>query len=58
MSEFSREQLAMSLQPGDQCVLSVLATWNGQTWALPDGTFLRTTNVINVFLTDGSWEQR
>lgn len=28
--------------------VTVNATWNGSTWKLKDGTFLRTTNVVDV----------
>jgi hypothetical protein len=38
----------LKLEPGDVCLVRVRATWNGSTWALKDGTFLKTTNVTNV----------
>jgi 3-dehydroquinate dehydratase len=38
----------LELEPGDVCLVTVRATWNGSTWALKDGTFLKTTNVIAV----------
>jgi hypothetical protein len=38
----------LELDPGDVCLVTVRATWNGSTWALKDGTFLKTTNVIDV----------
>lgn len=38
----------LEIKTGDECLVTVRATWNGSTWALADGSFLRTIHVVDV----------